>query len=430
MNKASGFEGRPGQNSESSERLPEGAVREFIESRHTVSNSGHNGIILKFLEQELPPEIQSAIAFDREENPEGSLSVKALKIYNRTDADKEFGMLRKAREIVAENDDPSASLAKVPKAHASYNLEISETFRKFLNDSGASLVDTSVGIVVMDYIEGADLATLLYREALKRTYREGDAYIPDELEHISFNELHRILGNKLHFATPGGKSRNENERGFEEEKVKSENAEKLFAALEASGFVLPPAVLEQVQNTIREWHRNNFYHNDLHERQIILKDGDLENPRAFIIDYGAASKRRPNAEPGKKVMDDEAIVRRLSRLTKTAGQKEKERSDEKTSHWNERITMISTPRHETEYNALFKAVDSGDHEALNTLLAASSSTDTDLNNFLAMLIRIARETPDRGGTITDFLSIHERDTKKRPFFVRQVREAKEVVAEE
>lgn len=319
-------------------------------------------------------------------------------------------------------------LAHVPRGHASYDLEISDEFRDFLNENGAALVNGRVGVVIMDYIEGADLATLLYREALRRTYDEGDPYAPEELEHLSFNELHRITANKLNFSTPGGRSRDENERGFEDEKVKAENAEKLFTTLEESGFVLPSAVLDQIRNTIDAFHRNNLYHNDLHERQIILKDGDLETPRAFIIDYGTASEKRPDPEPGRKIMDDEAVVRRLSRLTKTSEQRAREQTDAMLLEWNDRIDMLSKqPRLEGEYYSLRKAVEAGDYEVLESRLAYTSSNDTDLNNLLAMFIKIAKENPDWRDKIMDFLSTHEHDTKKRPFFHLQLRRAKEAI---
>lgn len=97
-------EGRSAESTENNDGLSERTLREFVEGRHTISNSGHNGIILKFLEDELPPEIRKAISFDRNENPEGSLSVKALKIYNRGSANREFKALQRARTIVAEND--------------------------------------------------------------------------------------------------------------------------------------------------------------------------------------------------------------------------------------------------------------------------------------------------------------------------------------
>ncbi len=408
--------------------LSEKSIADFIENRTDIINSGHNGIILRFLESELPPEIQKALSFDREENPEGSLKVKALKIYSKGDAHKEFAALHRARKILAENQSGAIPFAHVPKGHAAYDLEISEGFQRFLNEHGAALTDRRVGIVVMDYIEGIDLATLLYREALLRTYKEGDLYTPDDLDHISFDDLHRLLGEKLRFAKPGGKSRHEDERGYEEEKVKNENAERLFTVLEEKGFVLPPAILEQVQNTIEAFHKNRLFHNDLHERQIILKDGDLEDPKTFIIDYGTASDQRPGAEQGEKTMDDEAVVRRLSRLTKTPEQREKEYIEGKTSEWNDRIeTLEQQPRLEGRYKLIRTAVEMDDMPALDAQLLYSSSTDIEFKNFLAMLIALARRNKKWNDRIVDFLSGYEHDTKKRPFIGAQIKQVREIL---
>lgn len=430
LKEAAGFEEDSTKSIEHASGASERSMSEFIEARHTISNSGHNGIILKFLEEEVPPDIRELVFSDREENSEGSLSVKALKIYIQGEAAKEFKALQKARKIVRENNNDSTPLARVPKAHISRDVEISEGFQTFLNENGASLVNRKVGIVIMDYIEGIDLATLLYKEALERTYKDGDPYSLDELKDMPFNDLHRTLGNKLQFSTPGGKSRAENERGFEEEKIKNENAEKLFTALEENGFVLPPAILEQVENTIRSFHKNSFYHNDLHERQIILKDGNLENPQTFIIDYGTASESGANPEPGKKIMDDEAIIRRLKRLTKTNEQRAKEQKDGKSFEWNERISVIpKQPRLVKRYEILYEALKRNDQEALDAQLAYSSSTDIDLKNFLAMLIMLSRENPNQRNEVMNFLSAHEYDKDKRPFYASQVRVAKEILAE-
>lgn len=418
----------PTEDIERESELSEKSIADFIENRTDIVNSGHNGIILRFLESELPPEIQKAVSFDRKENPEGSLKAKALKIYRRGDAHKEFAALRHARKIVAENERDSAPFAHVPKSHASYDLEISDNFQRFLNENGAALTDRWVGVIVMDYIEGIDLATLLYREALFRTYQEGDLYAPEDLDHISFDDLHRLLGEKLHFAKPGGKSRDESERRYEEEKVNNENAERLFAVLEEKKFVLPPAILAQVQNTIEAFHKNRLFHNDLHERQIILKDGDLEDPKTFIIDYGTASEQRPSTEPGKKTMDDEAVVRRLSRLTKTAEQREKEHSEAKTSEWNDRIeTLERQPRLEGQYRLIKTAVEMDDMPALDAHFLYSSSTDIEFKNFLAMLIALARKNKEWNGRIIDFLSGREHDTKKRPFIGAQLKQVRKIL---
>jgi hypothetical protein len=128
-------------------------------------------------------------------------------------------------------------------------------------------------------------------------------------------------------------------------------------------------------------------------------------------------------------MDDGAIVRRLSRLTKTSEQRERECMELRKSEWNDRIAIISKqPRLEGQYKAVQKAMKNGDGEALEAQLSYSSNSDVDLKNFLAILIKISREKPDQRIQLMDFLSTHENDTKKRPFFISQLKQAKEILA--
>lgn len=419
--------------SESTAEVPpisEGTIREFIEAHHTVSNSGNNGIILKFLEEELPSDIRDKIPFDREQNPEGSLSVKALKIYNRGSANAEFSALQKARRIVKENRDPADPLAEVPKAHAYYDMNVSREFQDYLNNNGAMLVDSKVGILVMDYIEGADLATILYREALKRTHEESDPYVMEEIDMMPFNELHHAVAKKLQFATPQGTSHSEGERIHKEERLRNENAERLFKTLEMKGFVLPRAVLDQIKNTTDAFHKNNFYHNDLHERQVILKDGDLTDPHVFIIDYGSSSTGAPGIEIDRKISDDGDILRRLERITKTLEEKQRDKAKSEMSEWNDRIATTSQNlRLEKIYTSLQEALRTRNDGVLETHFTSSISSDNDLDNFLAMLIRTARENHDTRGKIVSFLSLHEHDTKRRPFIIKRIRQAKEAIME-
>jgi hypothetical protein len=66
----------------------------------------------------------------------------------------------------------------------------------------------------MEFIEGDDLATALYREALKRkvdeigTDRSG---VYQNIDELSFAELEFYIANNFEFSTPGGKGANEAE---------------------------------------------------------------------------------------------------------------------------------------------------------------------------------------------------------------------------
>jgi len=50
--------------------------------------------------------------------------------------------------------------------------------------------------------------------------------------------------------------------------------------------LLPKQIMHQIANTLDAWKKNNFFHRDLHENNLMISD-DLS--QAYIIDYGASS---------------------------------------------------------------------------------------------------------------------------------------------
>jgi tRNA A-37 threonylcarbamoyl transferase component Bud32 len=370
----------------------EETIRNFLEKHHTVENSGKNGIILKFSKDELPLEVQKSIDSDPEDNPEGALTVKALKLYALGEAQKEFDALREAREIILKKQNSqNGPFAKIPKASGFYDIQVSEDFQNFLNKNGASIVDGKVGLIMMDYIEGTDLAVLLHRELLKR--------IPAEQEHYPLNEL--------------------DNPSFED----------MFRALEKSGFVLPEAIATQIKNSMALLHEKEFYHNDLHPRNIIIRDGDMENPQAYIIDFATATHgKRILKDSDIKYLPDGQIISSLASLSKSANQKESDRKKESLDEWNNRIEAFKKqPRGAKQYEVVKIALEGNNLSTIENQFILSSSSDMDLQNFLAILISLSRENAESRTEVIDFLSSHENDKKKRTFFLNQLKEAKKII---
>ena len=411
--------------------ISEEAIESIIETHHSVENMGTKGVIIKILREELPKEIQEEMeTWDAEgdEDESTSLAIKALKIFNHEDARREYEAQLEARNIVqgAQGNKP---LAKVPRVGSFHEIVVSKRTQDFLNKNGAFIADGKVGLIVMDFIEGMDLATLLYREALKRNKAEDREYSDEYVDSLPFDQLHWEVSTMLNFSKPGGKSRNEGERIFEEEIVKADNAKVLFRWLETHNFVLPPELLEQIKNTVELFHKNGLYDNDLHERNVIVQNGDLEHPQAYIIDFGSATrgKKASNDETSKPIAD-EAIVARLAPLTKSPEEKTRERIDETEKGWEALVASTKEhPKAKKQYEIIKTGIESNDENMLEHQFAVSSSNDDEFRLFLGNLLRIYREEESSRERIEAFLAAKGKTKKMRPFNIRQIQDVRRMM---
>ena len=84
-------------------------------------------------------------------------------------------------------------------------------------------------------------------------------------------------------------------------------------------FILPEEVIAQLKNGIRALHEGGLWHNDLHLGNIVVRDGDLENPRLYGIDFEDATyeKKTINDAEGEYYLSDENIVNLLEPLRRT-----------------------------------------------------------------------------------------------------------------
>jgi hypothetical protein len=267
----------------------------------------------------------------------------------------------------------------------------------------------------MDYVRGEDLATILYKEVLRR--KNSDLYPPERLNAFSFNELHREVANELGFYSPGKKSRDEGERQYEETMVYSKNTEKLIKFLQNSGFVLPPTVLSQIDNTVKLFHENGLFHNDLHERNVLIENSGLENPRLFIADFGSATiGKRAQEDAGFKVSEDTDIIRRLSPLTKTPQEKLLEEKLAEKKNWEDAAGKIeSHPQLRKKYGIIMQYIENSDDANINNEFTISSAEEKTFNEFAAILFKIGRENDRYRNQIIKLLQTWMEDGKIRSF---------------
>jgi hypothetical protein len=235
--------------------FPKEVIKHFLESRRTMTDSGANGILFRIDPEELSLEDSKSMSFENDDNPEGALSIKALKVFNLERARHEFESLQEAREIILEKmESSSAPLFRIPRAIGFEEIEVDGDTEKFLNSQQASIINGKVGVITMDWIEGKNLGVYLHEELLKRLADKEDPH-----EEGSWNN-----------------------RDFS----------KLLRGLEKTGFVLPEETFLQLKNGVEALHKGRLWHNDLHFGNIIIRlDGQL-----FAIDFADAGHEKKNIE--------------------------------------------------------------------------------------------------------------------------------------
>lgn len=136
--------------------------------------AGKDGIVFKINLNTLPQDERHLLVEDKVISPNeevDAMAAKILKIYNPLLGDYEFRMQKKAREIISKEK----NVAQIPDTTTARDQEIGEKTKTRLNIRGAQLEDRAE-IIIMDYIDGKDLGTIMYDFVLKNLGYE-DEYI-------------------------------------------------------------------------------------------------------------------------------------------------------------------------------------------------------------------------------------------------------------
>ncbi|MFW0838045.1 MAG: hypothetical protein ACKKL5_03520 [Candidatus Komeilibacteria bacterium] len=319
-NKENPLAGNNYENKEVAEGLIEAAL---LYSRKV--NEGNNGIINQLQLDQLAPEILNYFreASDGQINEQESVATKLLKVYSPEVGKTEAARQQQAYKIWEAAEDKSA-LAKVPRLlfYKEITIKNQELLERLSND-GVHAMDGKVAVLVMDFIEGEDLAMYLVKQIVAHHPELADLQqaLQDGAD-ISFAQLHSGMSAALGFATAGGQHRNLNDNIFEEQKVNNDNVKLMVEFMRRKGIIINSDILRKVKNTIDLFHANDFQHGDLHERNIMLQFDEAHNlADVFIIDYG-----QPPAEleeEGSKIkLNDYLLYARYWDLTLTPEERE------------------------------------------------------------------------------------------------------------
>jgi len=327
----------PPKKSEMAEDMLDLQIESMLVGEAIKVNEGNNGVIFKVA---IPLETELAETLKLEgEGDSVDTAIKVMKIYQPGSGEKEFEMQGMVFDICAAAKEEGTRVAEIPRPIIIRDIELSEGSATTLKTGGVIFSGTQAEVILMDYIEGVDLATYLYREVVKRHPKA--AHIQKSVEDLSFSDLQKEAALALGYAAPGGKSHRAEEKLFEAEVVANQNAQMLVKYLEKNDFVLDPRVVEIIKNTLDVMHEKGVYHRDAHLRNFMIDPDSLdkeEDPIVYLIDFGtsivAGSTERVGVsdvylEGGKRFISDDYAENFLTPLTKSSEAKNQEKKNRK-----------------------------------------------------------------------------------------------------
>jgi hypothetical protein len=294
----------PPLESDKEEGIDEGLVALLHEGSYL--DAGQDGVVLKLSKDDLSPGALDFLAKKKVPIGEGQ-ALKILKIYDRERAEAEFMYHERAWQIVQKlrTQHPEAKLALIPKPHFLADEEIGEKESQYLNSMGAHLKDRA-GMIFMDYIPGEDLLARMCKFVVSQkegslSAEEVAALSPDAAK----MEASRLLQVSAELSSGG--TTLDRSAAWREALLRSlvtfigHHQEEFSASL-------PSDALTRLRNTLTGLHREKVYHNDLHERNVMVTSSDV-----FVIDFGRSDDQPFSREFAKDAvgMDDSWITEEL-----------------------------------------------------------------------------------------------------------------------
>ncbi len=332
-------------------------------------NEGNNGIVCLFEMDKAEEHIQKAF-FELNERiaDKGSLINKILKIYHPGEGMKEFSLQKEFWQTV-ENHPEKDRMMKIPEPFIFKEIPIKsksvqkkldkwgfklptftlpeelknkikrekretlngpmrevdftekelEILNKFVEEEkNFKIPETRLEMFLMDNVEfGEDLATIFYQEVIKN--HPGAADWGNSAEGMGIDQMQDKISQIFDFKRPGGKHVRAEDRIFEDEMVKKQNASAVRQYLiRETDFTIDKDQFEKIERTINFLNGKGLFHRDLHERNIMFdKEGEV-----YLVDFGSAKKedsvnaRESVYEEGEKIfIRDKNIVEKLKIFT-------------------------------------------------------------------------------------------------------------------
>lgn len=256
---------------------------EFALMEGVKTDEGNNGIIFEIQAEKLSPEIMEYFF------PEGAIKQrfagKVLKIYHHGKGEREATFQMRAFEANGNNQDPES--AKIPEVMLYREITIkSGELRGKLKEAGVRNPET-VAVILMDYVQGDDLAKHIYKRVISNWPDEEDRIAQDNLDYLTFHELHQQICRLLNYSAPTSRQKVEGDDIL----IYRGNEQILRSFLRRNNIVFDPEIFTRLERTLVKLHRAGIFHNDVHERNIKLvfnESGVLAD--VYLLDFGATTE--------------------------------------------------------------------------------------------------------------------------------------------
>jgi len=279
-------------------------------------DEGQNAIIMEVNPDDLLPEVRDYF-FQGQESlmPNEAFVSKTLKIYRAGAGEQEAAMQDKAKEII-DSQENKDELAQVPELYIERDIIISDPELKTqLEQSGVDVSADKVSVMLMYKVQGVDVMHYLLREAIKRTPENelagknavgtAQQQLINDPRAMSSAEVFQAASVAIGFESSDRVTLNEINRG------------RLLNYLKKYEFVLDPAVMIKIEKTLKVLNDNNFYHNDLTERNVMFElDEQGQIMDVYLIDFETASDQEDENFGG-----DMAILGNYKTLTQSNSQR-------------------------------------------------------------------------------------------------------------
>ena len=384
----------------------------LIESSRIIGR-GKDGIVFRLSGEEVEPEEMDALVSEgliQGEEP-ADFAAKILKVYRPGSGQKEFELQEEARRILDSVQTPEPSVCAIPRAFIAGDRHINEKTRTLLNGYGAEVKDHAE-LIVMDYIDGKDLGTIMYDFVL-----EGTGIDQEFLEDLSYEEKEQQVGNIVGFEIPSGNGATPEEIESERSLVFARNEQKLITYMRKHGFVLDPSIIDKLERTLHVLHKNKFHHNDLHKRNVMIgKDGT-----PYLIDFGHSG-----AATEEGALEDLAAPRMWRPLTKTFEEEAKEKQTLTAREITKTMErMVAQPQFHDRFIRLKGEVEEKGMTALSSELSRARGNDALLERFF-MTLKPLHEDEDISEVVSRFIAtLSLPDMKWRPAESNMVKRFKE-----
>lgn len=372
------------ENLPENEELAKRLIEQIIEESQ-FADAGAEGLVYKLNGEAIPKDFEGLLKAQGVEI-EGDIASKILKVYTRGQGAVEYRALRKMWNLIDSLPD-SKGFAKVPKPIFLQEIPVTESLKETLGQRGDEIAGDKVEVILMDFIEGDDLFTILYKKALKIIQKE--EFSAEAIEGMDFQSLARYTQDEYFRKTQAVAEKVEGPLG--------DDAFWLHKLLKENGYVPDPSIIQQIKKTVELMQKKGISHGDLHPRNIKIYNGQV-----YFLDFGKANgswESMSDEERGERI-GDEVLIGWLKDFSQTSQKK----SEKIAGEYIKTLERISAkPRISAKYESLKEELIKNPSAKLSQMFERLNLTDDEIDAFCSYIYKLAKESPEAVPEISEFI---------------------------